>query len=826
MTDFTNDFSPRSHTGSSQDASPSLVLSAASASPECFQEIEAHSVKHLESPSAQRELASILEELNKELSFVLDKCGFYYRLNSRVKSVPSLTKKLSATDDTGSFKYHSGHLLQDLFGFRILIYFIEDMPILKNLLRRHFTPDGEWTRVSFQPQEFNAISINGVFRLSDSLKKRLSSLIRGKYIDSTFEIQLRTVSFDGWHEIEHDYGYKFNNMWQNQGEYLRRFHSILATLELCDDTTVTTLENLAYDIYARKRHPARYTDVPENFGEIRFFDSKRSTLCDWDRMIRAHFRLRINHVVNSAWPDQELLKPLSNLFECEAITDGGDAYRFAKYVLRFRKETLVNLLYDPAGTLNATRAAAQQEFRSGGSAHRIWDSYQFKDRISIDVNSIVVLILLYKDARESSLSDAQRLLLTQDNIKKLVSENSSSDSMLTILHEKSTLLSLPENSGLRKGWNTIHQNRLMLTTCYTEQEWKRAFVNIILSDIKTLLPDTVSIPDQDTLLTALDGTGKYESISIPGTSDRFFRFCVRFENDGILYAVTYPGLYNEDNYWRQIAEFTPMPATTVFDGKGIPVKLKLCLQYRYAASSDGIFLPEVTEPNLLQVIRSCTQNRSYSVKPYIGQKSDLKRGRHYMDITYIKRVRNSDPGAVLEISEHFLSAICARSNIHPVVLFLFDSPEELARLETRLAIFENSLGNIAYIYAGIISDADSPVFTQYYETQRQPEPFMPLVSSDIDGCGVYVFRQPVAGEGSCAFIKCTAARSLEDMEQFQYTVTPHGGSGKPETHHGIYALTECLRHELRKYNLLVENDEMRTLAARLEKVFDKGDVSA
>lgn len=821
MSEHTHAVSPYSDTDARRPGETPLALSADSAAPKCFREIESHSVKHLESPSAKKVLDSIRAELHSELTYVLDKCGFYYRLSSRVKSAASLTKKLAAADDSGCFKYHAGHLLQDLFGFRILIYFIEDMPILQNLLRRHFIPEGEWTKVSFQPQEFNAVSINGVFRLSDALREKLSSLISGKCIDATFEIQLRTVSFDGWHEIEHDYGYKFNNMWQNQGDYLRRFHSVLASLELCDDTMVTTLENLAYDIYSRRRHPARYENAPDNFGQILLHDSKRSTLCDWDRMIRAHFRLRFNHVESSAWPDQELFKSLSNLFESEALTEKRDAYRFAKYVLRFRKETLVNLLYDPKGTLNETRA--NTEYISPDNIHRIWDSYDFRKRISVDVNSVVVLILLYKEAREASLSDTQRELLATDRIRQLVAERTSGDSIVSIIQEKSTLLSLPENHALSEGFNTVHKNDLMLTTGYSETEWRYQFACLILSDIKTLLGGRCILPEQETILSALDRTGSYDSGNLPSDLHKFFRFSIRYEHGSILYAISYPGLYMEENYWRQIAEFSPVPSSMIFDRAGIPVRMKLCIQYCYRKASGSVYLPEITEPNLLQEIRAYTGNHTYAVKPYIGQKKDIKHSnRHYMDITYIRKRTDAEDGTCfLSISRYFLNWIFEKHNIHPIVLFLFDSMEDFMRMETKLAIFENSLGNIAYVYAGIIVDENSPVFDRYYKKDGQPEEFISLSRMNITGSGVYVFRQAVEEpdtENPCAFIKCVIARSMEEIERFEYTPVSRAGQGKAETHRGLYALTEALRHELRKYNLLIKSGELEELSEKFDTI--------
>lgn len=40
------------------------------------------------------------------------------------------------------------------------------------------------------------------------LAKTIVNPMLSDYIDDTFEVQVRTNSFEGWHEIEHDLRYK------------------------------------------------------------------------------------------------------------------------------------------------------------------------------------------------------------------------------------------------------------------------------------------------------------------------------------------------------------------------------------------------------------------------------------------------------------------------------------------------------------------------------------------------------------------------------------------------------------------------------------------
>lgn len=263
----------------------------------------------------------------------------------------------------------------------------------------------------------------------------------------------------------------------------------------------------------------------------------------------------------------------------------------------------------------------------------------------------------------------------------------------------------------------------------------------------------------------------------------------------------------------------------MFGANGISIKVKLCIQNKLPYNTEETALPAITEPNILQAIRAFTKNTAYVIKPYIGQRKEHKNtGKHYMDITYVKRIRAyadnhtmpSDENYIFAISDYFASAVSTRSNIHPIVLFLFDKIDDLYKYETQLAIFENSLGAIAYVYAGIIEDADYDIF-QNDSAKDNSEKYVPLNAIGVKGSGVYIFRQSIAPpEEPDSFRSCIAAHSIDEIDRYEYTNTVN--RKKSETLHGLYALTEQLRHELRKYNLLVDSKSLNEMVSKFDDI--------
>ncbi|MCR4715680.1 MAG: hypothetical protein K5656_00730 [Lachnospiraceae bacterium] len=200
----------------------------------------------------ETELRGIVEER-------LDQCAFYHRTFSRIKSPESLEHKYQFK------RYDENNKIQDLIGIRVDLYFEDDLALCQDILEKSFEFI-EWASTESDEGEFKATKINGIFRLPRYVKERISAETWGLGIDDTFEVQLKTMFFEGWHEIEHDFRYKNEKIWEDRLSYSRYFNSILATLELCDKSMITLFDDLGHDLY-KEGH--------------------------WQEMIQVHFRLKM-----------------------------------------------------------------------------------------------------------------------------------------------------------------------------------------------------------------------------------------------------------------------------------------------------------------------------------------------------------------------------------------------------------------------------------------------------------------------------------------------------------------------------------------------------
>lgn len=219
--------------------------------------------KNVFSEAELRENIRVPKTVEIILRDIVEKCltrsGLYHQVFSRIKTYHSLATKYQLKD------YNEEKKIQDLVGIRIDLYFEDDLKICRNLLERLFGK-AEWSLTDSSAEEFKPTKINGVFRLPFELKNMISEKTWDYFIDDTFEIQLKTVFFEGWHEIEHDMKYKGIDLWADKMDRARYFNTILATLELCDKSIVTLFENLGHDLYLEK---------------------------NWAGMIKAHFRIKM-----------------------------------------------------------------------------------------------------------------------------------------------------------------------------------------------------------------------------------------------------------------------------------------------------------------------------------------------------------------------------------------------------------------------------------------------------------------------------------------------------------------------------------------------------
>lgn len=189
-------------------------------------------------------LSGVLDTLESILREKLDNFGIYYRMFSRIKSGSSINAKLSAD----RYQKNPQKKIKDLFGIRIMLYYQDDIEVCKKILEDMLI-NTRWKKSQSDASTFDATKNNGTFLLPGFVQKVVLPEIAELRIEPTFEIQLRTVFFEGWHETEHDMRYKEQQIWDQMPKESRRLNSVLATLEMCDSYMVSLFDDVGHDFY-------------------------------------------------------------------------------------------------------------------------------------------------------------------------------------------------------------------------------------------------------------------------------------------------------------------------------------------------------------------------------------------------------------------------------------------------------------------------------------------------------------------------------------------------------------------------------------------------
>ena len=217
-------------------------------------------------------LSCIENEISQEIEQQLLRSGLYFRIFSRVKTHSSLSAKIK---NKGELYLRETKKMQDISGVRVVLYFFNDLDIvhnylcsLPNFLDKSVDPYNDTT---FQPTRRNLI-----FRMSESQSAYMKAALRSSdllqhekdLIDNTYEVQLRTVLSEGWHEVEHDLRYKFKDdaWWSYCSDDSRMLNGIYATLETSERAMLHMFASITYKNY--KNH-------------------------DWAAMIRNHFCIHL-----------------------------------------------------------------------------------------------------------------------------------------------------------------------------------------------------------------------------------------------------------------------------------------------------------------------------------------------------------------------------------------------------------------------------------------------------------------------------------------------------------------------------------------------------
>lgn len=268
------------------------------------------------------ELNYIINGIIGDLRQILDNAGIYYRIFARQKSNNSIKKKLILKGN----KYRKcGEKMQDIIGVRIIFYFMEDVEILNQYLHKHplYLSDSDSKYdidkanrqitgiTNLDDKIFMPTRLNLIFRMDENqtreLQQELSNVQLEEFdsslIDNTYEVQLRTVLSEGWHEVEHDLRYKTREepWWDTCDVESRMLNGIYATLETSERAMDHIFSSIAYKNYQQ---------------------------CEWSAMLRNHLKL---HTVDLHLPD--VLNEILN-----------NDHNLAKELFRVNRKKVINIL--------------------------------------------------------------------------------------------------------------------------------------------------------------------------------------------------------------------------------------------------------------------------------------------------------------------------------------------------------------------------------------------------------------------------------------------------------------------------------------------------
>lgn len=196
----------------------------------------------------------VAEELRREIEDFFLSIGFLCRVFARGKAPQSLQQKISK--EPGKYS-KEGKLIQDAVGVRIVLYFPEDVAIVEELMRTRYKCDESSTTVDLPAADvFSVTRHNLVFTIPDHLKFDMDLVTNQMPVDRTFEVQIRSILSEGWHEVEHDLRYKRKGDWEGYDDLSRSLNGVVASLETAEWSMRKIFDDLAYRHYRARQWEA------------------------------------------------------------------------------------------------------------------------------------------------------------------------------------------------------------------------------------------------------------------------------------------------------------------------------------------------------------------------------------------------------------------------------------------------------------------------------------------------------------------------------------------------------------------------------------------
>lgn len=195
----------------------------------------------------QSEFRHIADDIRRQIDDALSGVGILFRVFARGKDSDSIKKKLGRDPEKYS---NNGKLIQDIIGVRVALYFPDDIPIVKSILESKFELDTLASTIDKPDRDqFSVTRYNLIFKLPGDQAINFNRTKGGAPLDATFEVQLRSILSEGWHEVEHDLRYKAKDHWEGHDDLSRMLNGIVATLETSEWSMGRIFDELAYRQY-------------------------------------------------------------------------------------------------------------------------------------------------------------------------------------------------------------------------------------------------------------------------------------------------------------------------------------------------------------------------------------------------------------------------------------------------------------------------------------------------------------------------------------------------------------------------------------------------
>ncbi len=247
-----------------------------------------------------RDIERIARSVASEIEDEIAKAGIFYRIFFRCKDQKSLNGKLNSITKGGDAKYNgTSKFLRDIIGIRLNLYFADDLNIVTSYIKEKYQSRFiEETIDQNNTTEFKPTRINIIYSLPNDYQAEFREVVPDVRIDSVFELQLRTVFSEGWHEVEHDFRYKCSDDWILYPELSRTFNGILASLETHDWSTIQMFERLSYSHYKSGDISAMIrTKLRIRFSDFNLSDALRNIMEKENGLQKEFFKLDRNSIV-------------------------------------------------------------------------------------------------------------------------------------------------------------------------------------------------------------------------------------------------------------------------------------------------------------------------------------------------------------------------------------------------------------------------------------------------------------------------------------------------------------------------------------------------